>query len=473
MILHVLFAKTLRSGRLSVVYDDGLTETYGDGSGAPVVVRLSRKAALRIALEPSLGLGEAYMEGDLVFEKGDLWDLLSLVGRNLPERPRIRHPFLAGVKNALVRRLRQVNDRRAARRNVAHHYDLAADLYRRFLDADMQYSCAYFAKPGMSLEEAQAAKKAHLAAKLRLRPGHRVLDIGSGWGGLGLSLARDYGAKVTGITLSEEQLALANRRAAAEDLSDRARFALSDYRDVRGAFDRIISVGMFEHVGSPNYVGFFQQIERLLTDDGVAVVHAIGRMEPPGTTDPFIRKYIFPGGYIPSLSQVTAAVEKAGLWITDIEILRLHYAETLRCWRARFQADRAAIAALYDERFCRMFEFYLAVGELSFRTGTTMVFQLQLTRRMDALPIVRDYMFEEERAPAWIEPAAHRQDGRRPQPSPPLRNPRERATPNASANATAPDASSSPNEIMSSAPISDTRTIIPPSRQAGKHKGAG
>ena len=408
MILHVLFAKTLRSGRLSVIYDDGSTETFGDGSGPPVVVRLNRKAALRIAVEPSLGLGEAYMEGDLVFEQGGLWDLLTLVGRNLPERPRVRHPLMVDLKNAIERRIRQANDRAAARRHVAHHYDLDADLYRRFLDADMQYSCAYFPRPGMSLDEAQSAKKAHLASKLRLEGGARVLDIGSGWGGLALSLAKDYGAKVTGITLSAEQLALANQRAEAAGMGGRVRFTLSDYRDVEGPFDRIVSVGMFEHVGSPNYVGFFRRIARLLTADGVAVIHSIGRMQPPGTTDPFIRKYIFPGGYIPALSQVTAAVEKAGLWITDIEILRLHYAETLRRWRERFQADRAGIAAIYDERFCRMFEFYLAISELSFRTGTTMVFQLQLTRRMDALPITRNYMFEAERRAESATPFAGR-----------------------------------------------------------------
>jgi cyclopropane-fatty-acyl-phospholipid synthase len=257
--------------------------------------------------------------------------------------------------------------------------------------------------PDMTLEAAQAAKKTHIAAKLRIDPGHRVLDIGCGWGGMGLTLARDYGAEVVGVTLSTEQLSLANERASSERLAGHAEFTLKDYRDVEGPFDRIVSVGMFEHVGAPNYVGFFNKVRDLLTDDGVAVIHSIGRMETPGVTDPFIRKYIFPGGYIPALSQVTSAVERAGLWITDIEILRYHYAETLRCWRERFMADRAAIAALYDERFCRMFEFYLASSELSFRTGTTMVMQLQLTKRAGALPITRDYMVAAERA---VQPRA-------------------------------------------------------------------
>ena len=260
----------------------------------------------------------------------------------------------------------------------------------------MQYSCAYFPRPGMSLEEAQAAKKTHLASKLKLRPGLRVLDIGCGWGGMGLTLARDYGVEVTGVTLSEEQFALATRRAEQAGLTERARFALTDYRDVVGTFDRVVSVGMFEHVGAPNYAAFFEQIQGLLSDDGVAVVHSIGRMDPPGTTDAFIRKYIFPGGYIPSLSQVTSAVELAGLWITDIEILRLHYAETLHHWRQRFLADREAIVAIYDERFCRMWEFYLAICELSFRAGTSMVLQLQVTKRVGALPITRDYMSNAE-----------------------------------------------------------------------------
>jgi cyclopropane-fatty-acyl-phospholipid synthase len=401
MVLDKLLRALVQVGRLSVVFDGGRVENYGDGSGPPVAVRLTGGGARRIALDPALGLGEAYMDGDLVFEQGDMWALLALVGRNFhgPPKP---GGLLRRIQVALIHHLRQVNDRTAARRNVAHHYDLSNDLYRRFLDADMQYSCAYFARPDMTLEAAQAAKKAHLAAKLRLFPGARVLDIGSGWGGLGLTLAGEYGAQVTGVTLSREQLDLANERAARLGLEDRARFRLEDYRDVRGPFDRIVSVGMLEHVGEPNFRAFFERVAELLTDDGCAVIHAIGRMEPPSTTNSFIAKYIFPGGYIPALSEVTAAVEQAGLWTTDVEILRLHYAETLRCWRERFLADRAAIALMFDERFCRMWEYYLATSELGFRAGTHMNFQIQLTKRVDALPMTRDYMVDTE----WAGPDA-------------------------------------------------------------------
>jgi cyclopropane-fatty-acyl-phospholipid synthase len=339
------------------------------------------------------------MDGDLVFERGELWDLLDLIGHNLAERGADRWPRLARLRRGLLRRLRQANGRVAARRNVAHHYDLSNDLYRRFLDADMQYSCAYFAQPGLSLDAAQAAKKAHIAAKLQLAPGQSVLDIGCGWGGTALSLARDYGVQVTGITLSEAQLSLARARAEAAGLAGRVRFELTDYRDVAGPFDRIVSVGMFEHVGAPNYIAFFDKVRALLSEDGVALIHSIGRMEPPGVTDDFIRKYIFPGGYIPALSQVTAAVELAGLWVTDIEILRGHYEETLRRWRERFRAQWNAIAADRGDRFCRMFEYYLATSELSFRTGTAMVMQIQLARTAAALPKTRDYMLEPEPAP--------------------------------------------------------------------------
>ena len=295
------------------------------------------------------------MEGDLRMIEGSLWDLTELIGRNRREDPQV--PGRLRRLNTTIRRwLDRPNDRLAARRNVAHHYDLSVDLYRRFLDSDLQYSCAYFAEPGVSLETAQAAKKAHLAAKLHLMAGQRVLDIGCGWGGLALELARTHGTRVFGATLSAEQLSIARIRAEAEGLTDLAQFGLVDYRDLIGPFDRIISVGMLEHVGARHLEAYFRQVARLLADDGVAVVHAIGGHGPPGITQPFIRKYIFPGGYIPSLSEVTAAVERTGLWITDIEILRLHYAETLRHWRERFLREREAIAALYDERFCRMWE---------------------------------------------------------------------------------------------------------------------
>jgi cyclopropane-fatty-acyl-phospholipid synthase len=396
MLLHALLNRTILEGRLSVVFGDGAVRNYGDGSGPPVAVRLTRAGALRIALEPALGLGEAYMDGDLVLDRGDLWDLLNLIGRNFRHDPRKPGPWRKLIM-AIDRRLHQMNDRIAARRNVSRHYDLSFDLYRRFLDGDLQYSCAYFAKPDMSLDEAQAAKKAHIAAKLNLEPGLSVLDIGCGWGGMGLTLAGDYGARVTGVTLSQEQLAVATRRAQERGLEGRASFELKDYRDIDTVFDRIVSVGMFEHVGAPNYLTFFTRVRELLSDNGVAVIHSIGRYSPPSPTDPFIAKYVFPGGYIPALSEVLTAVEQAGLWVTDIEILRLHYAETLRCWRERFLAQRGAVALMYDERFCRMWEYYLAVSELSFRHGDHMVFQLQLAKRVDAAPIVRDYMVDLER----------------------------------------------------------------------------
>jgi cyclopropane-fatty-acyl-phospholipid synthase len=398
-MLQSLLRRFVHVGRLTIQFPNGAVGRYGDGSGPEVGVVLKPGWPLRIARDPQMMLGEAYMEGGLVLTQGDIWDFIELVGRNLEFRPK-SGGWVTRTVMAIQRRLDQWNDRQASRRNVAHHYDLSYDLYRWFLDEDMQYSCAYFARPDMNLDEAQTAKRTHLAAKLMLDPGHSVLDIGCGWGGLGLDLAGRVEAEVSGVTLSQEQLAVAPRRAVAAGLQDRARFSLTDYRDVEGPFDRIVSVGMFEHVGAPNFQAFFEQVARLLKDDGVAVIHSIGRATPPGVTQSWIRKYIFPGGYIPALSEVLAAVEKAGLWVTDIEILRLHYAETLRHWRERFTAQRPEIARLYDERFCRMWEFYLALSELAFRFNKHMNFQLQLTRRVDAVPLTRDYMLDAERAAA-------------------------------------------------------------------------
>jgi cyclopropane-fatty-acyl-phospholipid synthase len=390
MSLQSFLQQVIREGDLRVRLPVGETLRLGDGSGPPVAVAIaSRRWMMRIAANPSMAVGEAYMDGGLVMETGGIHDLVDLIGRNARYRPLKRAGPLA--RWWLDRRL-QANARGAARRNVAHHYDLSVDFYRRFLDPDLQYSCAYFTDPRMSLEAAQAAKKQHLAAKLLLERGQRVLDIGCGWGGLALSLARAAEVEVDGITLSTEQLATARGRAEAAGLAGRARFSLTDYRDVAGSYDRIVSVGMFEHVGRPNYQAYFDQVARLLKDDGVAVIHSIGRTGGPDTPQSWIAKYIFPGGYIPALSEVLPYVERAGLIVADIEILRLHYAETLRCWRERFAARRAEIAAIYDERFCRMWEFYLSISELAFRYRGHMVFQLQLTKRIDAAPITRDYM---------------------------------------------------------------------------------
>jgi cyclopropane-fatty-acyl-phospholipid synthase len=395
LMLQGLLARFARVGDLTVTFANGRTMRSGDGSGAPVRARLTRRGERRIALNPHLGLGEAYMDGDLELQEGSFWDLCEIIGRNAgpPHMPNILERLL----RSLERTLEQWNSRGAATRRVRHHYDLSLELYRRFLDQDLQYSCAYFTRPDMTLEEAQAAKKAHLAAKLLLQPGQRVLDIGCGWGGLDLDLAERHGVSTLGVTLSPEQLATARFRAQARGLAFRSSFELKDYRDVEGRFDRIVSVGMLEHVGAPYLGAYFKQVERLLADDGVAVIHAIGGRTPPGLTQPFIRKYIFPGGYIPSLSEVTKAIEDAGLWITDIEVLRLHYAETLRAWRERFMARRGEVAELYDERFCRMWEVYLGFSEMAFRYLNNMVFQVQLTKQRTATPLTRDYMVERER----------------------------------------------------------------------------
>ena len=395
MALQSFLRKILREGSLTVRLPDGAPIELGDGVGPPIVVGItSRRWVARIAANPSIAVGEAYMAGGLVLERGTIWDFVDLIGRNAKHRPLKRAGALA--RWWLDQRL-QANQRAAARRNVAHHYDLSADFYRLFLDADMQYSCAYFTHPGASLEEAQLAKKRHIAAKLLLAPGQQVLDIGCGWGGLGLTLAGEGGVHVDGVTLSTEQLATASARAQAAGLAGRADFSLTDYRDVAGPYDRVVSVGMFEHVGRPNFQAYFDQIARLLTDDGIAVIHSIGRYEGPSFTQPWIAKYIFPGGYIPAMSGVLACVERAGLMVTDVEILRLHYAETLKVWRERFTARRSEAAEMYDERFCRMWEFYLCVSEIAFRYRGHMVFQLQLAKKVDAAPITRDYIGAAER----------------------------------------------------------------------------
>lgn len=398
--LSPLLGQLIRTGRLTVVDAAGRICRFGPGRGGPhVTVRLrSPTLPLRILLRPSLALGEAYMDGTITIEKGTLRDLLHLCTTNLEAID--RHPVgaLRGELDRLLRRSHQNNRLRRARVNVAHHYDLSGGLFDLFLDEDRQYSCAYFQTGNETLEEAQEKKKRHIRAKLLLAPGMRVLDIGSGWGGLALDLARTARANVTGLTLSQEQLTAASERAAIAGLKDCVRFVLRDYREEQETYDRIVSVGMFEHVGVADYRTFFDTLRQRLNPDGVALVHAIGRADPPGSTDPWLRKYIFPGGYCPALSEVLAAVERSGLWVTDIEILRLHYAETLRHWFERFQANRHRAKEIYDERFCRMWEFYLAACEAAFRHGPMMVFQIQLARRRDAVPLTRDYIADRERS---------------------------------------------------------------------------
>ena len=400
-MLQAKLDKIFRDGRLTIIMPGGKTLNLGKPhkNDPPIVVRLKgRLTPLKLALDPDRYLGEAYMDGDLVMEQGSIYDLLELSMRNLEALP----PTSPGpVKTAgfkLLASVQQRNTTSRARRNVAHHYDISNDLYSLFLDRDMQYSCAYFPEPDVTLEEAQEAKKRHIAAKLLLRPGQRVLEIGSGWGGLAISLAQHADVSVLGITLSTEQLTLARQRAAALGLQDRVTFELADYRTLEGTFDRIVSVGMFEHVGTPQYPEYFNSIARLLAKDGVALVHSIGRNRGISKPNGWINKYIFPGGYIPAFSEVILPLENSGLWMTDLEVLRLHYAETLRHWRERFMARKGELGARYDERFCLMWEFYLAASEASFRHGGFMVFQAQLSNTVDAVPLTRDYIVEDERA---------------------------------------------------------------------------
>lgn len=388
MGLQSVLQGLVREGDLTIKLPGGGQVRLGDGSGPPLVARVTSAAwAARIAAKPGLGVGEAYMDGGLVLEQGEIDEFIDLIGANAKNKPKQRSRF----RRWLRKTLREANDRVAARKNVAHHYDLSYDLYRRFLDEDMQYSCAYFERPDMTLEEAQLAKKRHIAAKLALEPGMSVVEIGCGWGGLALQLVEDADVEVDAITLSVEQLKVAKERAEAKGLAHKARFSLTDYRDLKGTYDRVMSIAMFEAVGRPNYQEYFDGVARLMKDDGVALVHSIGRPEA-GVTNAWIDKYIFPGGYSPALSEVLPAIERAGLMVTDIEILRLHYADTLKAWRDRFEANRAEIAALYDERFCRMWEFYLCVSEVAFRHRGCMVFQIQLSRRVDAVPLTRDYI---------------------------------------------------------------------------------
>jgi len=396
-VLQYVLGSFIRRGTLRLTTARGTVLQFGDSTGEPVAVRFkTRWTELAILLDPELAVGEAYMDGTLVVERGSIADFLLLAmsqdyGGKAPWFGRLQW-----VLRYLWRRLAQFNPPARARANVAHHYDLDKRLYSLFLDADRQYSCAYFEHPEQSLDDAQLAKKRHIAAKLLVGPQARVLDIGSGWGGMGLYLAEMCGARVTGVTLSEEQLALSRERAEEKGLANRVAFRLQDYRDVTERFDRIVSVGMFEHVGVVHYDAFFRKCAELLADDGAILLHSIGRSEGPGITNPWIGKYIFPGGYIPALSEVLPAVERAGFLVADVEILRLHYAETLKHWRDRFLAHRDDLERIYDARFIRMWEFYLAASEMSFREQGMMVFQLQLAKRQGVVPITRDSIAREE-----------------------------------------------------------------------------
>jgi cyclopropane-fatty-acyl-phospholipid synthase len=394
-VLHSVLKRLVRTGTLTVHWPDGGCDRYGGGAPAACIALRDARTVRRVASDPGLCFGEAYMDGGLMPVGCNIYDVLDVLLGNIGQD--ISHPLMGAweqVRGA-TRLLRQLNRRPAARRHVAHHYDLDERLYRLFLDQDMQYSCAYFAHESETLEQAQLAKKHHIAAKLDLRrPGLSVLDIGCGWGGMALTLAGDFGARVTGITLSEAQLRTCRDRAAAAGLDDRVTFRLRDYRDEDGVFDRIVSVGMLEHVGIANYRAYFDAVRRCLAPDGVALIHTIGRSQGPGNTARWLEKYIFPGGYSPALSELAPHFERPDLVLTDVEVLRLHYARTIRLWRERFSRNRDVIASLYDERFCRMFEFYLAGAELTFRHEGHVNFQLQFSRSVQVPALTRDYMLQ-------------------------------------------------------------------------------
>lgn len=419
VFLERIVERVVRKGNLVITGPNGGSRTFGDGTGPKVhMVIHTRHAERAITLHPSLAIPEAFMEEELDFVEGDVLSFLNLVYLNTGiSWVESTWGKLVNTARLTVRPLQQLNNARRSRKNVAHHYDLSGDLYKLFLDKDMQYSCAYFERPDMTLEEAQLAKKRHIAAKLKVRPGQTVLDIGSGWGGLGLYIAEAFEADVLGVTLSTEQHQVSTDRAHAQGLDRHVHFELRDYRDLSERFDRIVSVGMFEHVGINHYKTFFDKCSKLLKPDGVMLLHTIGRSGPPTTTNAFIRKHIFPGGYIPALSEMMPHIEKSGLAITDVEILRLHYADTLKHWRERFLANRDKVKAIYDERFCRMWEFYLSGSEASFRWQDLVVFQIQLTHKNDVLPMTRDYISKCEKAlevrdapqaPLFAKPAAKR-----------------------------------------------------------------
>ena len=402
--LSHMLAAFVRVGRLTVIDAGGKTHVFSGSPGPIVTMRLSDKALYhKLVFNPELAAGEAYMDGRLTFEDSTLRDFLALFSVNsetLKTYP--LQKILRRISRAF-KRFQQANPIGKAQANVAHHYDLGNDFYRLFLDEGMQYSCAYFLGPDDTLEQAQRNKLRLLAAKLDLTPGMRVLDIGCGWGELAFYLAGLLDVEVVGVTLSVEQFEAASSRARATGMGGRVRFELKDYRRVEGRFDRIVSVGMFEHVGVHAYGEFFAKIKDLLVDDGIALIHSIGHMSPPGTASPWLRKYIFPGAYSPALSEVFNAVEQNRLWVTDLEFLRLHYARTLAHWVKRFDANRDEIEAMYDAKFARMWEFYLTSAEMMFATGNQLVFHMQLARNRDAAPLTRDYITDAQRAYRQVE----------------------------------------------------------------------
>lgn len=393
-LLDRLLTKIVHEGELSVTWPDGRTTTYGGGNGPSSAVTLHDKALPRkLVVSGDLAMGEAYMDETLTVSQDDLRGFFSLIARNANKYGGGRYgTSVTGLRKSL-RRLAQHNPLHIARRNVEHHYDLSTDLYELFLDQDLQYTCAYFAEPGLSIEEAQEAKKAHIAKKLLIKPGMKVMDIGCGWGGMAITLARDYGAQVVGVTLSKVQLEYAKKRADAAGVADKIEFRLIDYRDVNEEFDRIVVVGMMEHVGQPQYPTFFRKLRENLKPDGVALVHTIGRTTPPGRTSPWIHKYIFPGGYAPAMSEAMTEIEKQGLVATDVEVWRGHYARTLQRWQDKFEVNLEAIGSLYDDRFLRMWRYYLVVSETAFKELGMVVFQFQLSRDPTAVPETRDYLY--------------------------------------------------------------------------------
>ena len=398
MLFRSLLKFAIRKGTLRVIDSRGHEHVVGDGGQPRAGIRLhGRMTEIKLAFNTPLAVGEAYMDGRLTLIDCSLEDFLTLGAINYDN---LEHHWLVRLAFLLSRQARWVKQHNPigrAQKNVAHHYDLSDRLYELFLDKDRQYSCAYFSHPDRSLDQAQEDKKRHLAAKLKLdRPGLRLLDIGSGWGGLGLYMAQAGDCDVTGVTLSVEQHKVSVERARKAGLDGRVDFRLQDYRVETGTFDRIVSVGMFEHVGKRNYPEFFQKLRELMTDDGVCVLHTIGRFDSPSPINPFIRKYIFPGADLPSLSEIAKPIERSGLFITDVEVLRLHYAETLRHWFDRFQANREKVAEFYDERFCRMWALYLKGCEIGFRIQRLNVFQVQITKKLETLPLTRDYIYEWE-----------------------------------------------------------------------------